>query len=90
MLPSVRTSILKYITLPHKVFSYQKNRELEDYGLILKNPSSRWDNPALASLKTGTETLRFAVDLRGPNSQTVPIQSTMQYIESKCQDFQGD
>ncbi len=64
-------------------------RELEAVGAIYKNNSSRWASPALAVPKPGSSKLRFTVDLRGPNSSTVPIQSAMPHLESLLQDIEG-
>ena len=64
-------------------------RELEAVGAIYKNPSARWASPALAVPKPGSSKMRFTVDLRGPNSRTVPIQSAMPHLESHFQDIQG-
>ena len=64
-------------------------RELEAIGAIYKNPSSRWASPALAVPKPGSNSLRFTVDLRGPNARTIPIQSAMPHLESTFQDIAG-
>ena len=64
-------------------------RELEAVGAIYKNNSARWASPALAVPKPGSSKLRFTVDLRGPNSNTVPIQSAMPHLESILQDIEG-
>lgn len=64
-------------------------RELEAVGAIYKNNSARWASPALAVPKAGSSKLRFTVDLRGPNSRTVPIQSAMPHLESRFQDIEG-
>lgn len=64
-------------------------RELETVGAIYKNPASRWASPALAVPKPGTDKLRFTVDLRGPNSRTVPIISAMPHLKSHLQDTGG-
>ena len=64
-------------------------RELESIGAIYKNPSARWASPALAVPKPGSSTLRFTVDLRGPNARTVPIQPAMPHLASKFQDIFG-
>ena len=64
-------------------------RELEAVGAIYKNNSSRWASPALAVPKPGSSKLRFTVDLRGPNSNTIPIQSAMPHLESLMQEIQG-
>lgn len=64
-------------------------RELVEIGALYKNPSSRWASPALAVPKPGTKKLRFTVDLRRPNTLTVPIQSAMPHLESRLQDTEG-
>lgn len=64
-------------------------KELEAVGAIFKNPAARWASPALAVPKPGSTHLRFTVDLRKPNSQTVPIQSAMPHLESMLQSKQG-
>lgn len=64
-------------------------RELEAVGEICKNASARWASPALAVPKPGSSKLRFTVDLRGPNSRTVPIQLAMPHLESKFQEIAG-
>ena len=70
-------------------FIAQTIRELEAIGAIYKNPSARWASPALAVSKPGSDKLRFTVDLRGPKSRTVPIQSAMPHLESHLQDVAG-
>lgn len=72
-----------------RVFLENTVRELEKVGAIYKNPAARWASPALAVPKPGSSTLRFTVDLRGPNSQTVPIQSAMPHLESLLQTTAG-
>ncbi len=73
----------------HRDFIIKTVKELEKVGAIYKNPSALWASPALAVPKPGTNGLRFTVDLRGPNSRTVPIQSAMPHLESKLQDVAG-
>ena len=70
-------------------FIIQTIRELEAVGAIYKNNSSRWASPALAVPKPGSTKLRFTVDLRAPNSSTVPLQSAMPHLESLFQDIEG-
>ena len=64
-------------------------RELEAVGAIYKNNSAKWASPALAVPKPGSSKLRFTVDLRGPNSSTIPLQSAMPHLESLLQDVEG-
>ena len=63
--------------------------ELESIGAVYRNPAARWASPALVVPKPGTDTLRLTVDLRVPNSMTVPIQAAMPHLESRLQDTQG-
>lgn len=72
-----------------RVFIINTVKELEKVGAIYKNPKARWASPALAVPKPGSDKLRFTVDLRGPNSRTVPIQSAMPHLESHLQDISG-
>ncbi len=64
-------------------------RELEAVGAIYKNNSVRWASPALAVPKPGSAKLSFTVDFRGPNSSTVPLQSSMPHLKSLLQDIEG-
>ena len=75
---------------PHqRDFTIQITRELEVIGAIYKNTSARWASPVLAVPKPGSTSLRFTVDLRGPNAVPEPIQSAMPQLESKLQDIAG-
>lgn len=58
-------------------------------GAVYKNPSSKWASPALEVPKPGSSKMRFTVDLRGPNAQTVPIQPSMPHLESMLQSTAG-
>ena len=49
--------------------------------LSLRIPQATWASPALAVHKSGPDKVRFTVDLRGPNSETIPIASTMPDLE---------
>ena len=73
----------------HRKFITQTMHELESIGAVYRNPSARWASPALVVPKPGTNTLRLTVDLRVPNSMTVPIQAAMPHLESRLQDTQG-
>lgn len=64
-------------------------KELEAVGAVYKNASSKWASPALAVPKPGSSKMRFTVDLRGPNAQTVPIQPSMPHLESILQSTEG-
>ena len=64
-------------------------RKLESVNAIFKNPQAKWASPALAVAKTGSEEFRFTVDLRIPNSQTIPIVSVMPHLESMMQTVGG-
>lgn len=75
---------------PHqKAFIGHTIRELEKIGAVYKNPTAKWASPALAVPKPGSDALRFAVDSRGPNSQTEPTQSAMPHLDSSLQECQG-
>lgn len=56
--------------------------EHEALGAVYKNPSAKWASPTYTVIKPGSSKLRFTVDLRGTNSQTVPVQSAMPHLES--------
>lgn len=72
-----------------RAFIIRTIHELESVGAIYKNPSARWASPALAVPKPGSKKLRFTVDLRGPNSQTIPIPSSLPHLESRFQEVEG-
>ncbi len=78
----------RYAPLQREFIS-QTVKELEAVGAVYKNPAAKWASPALAVPKPGSTSFRFTVDLRGPNSQTVPIQSAMPHLESSLQSTQG-
>lgn len=64
-------------------------RKLEKVGALYKNPQAKWASPALAVNKPGSEEFRFTVDLRIPNSHTVPIASSLPHLESSMQTVEG-
>lgn len=70
-----------------KEFIINTVKELEKVGEIFKNPSSRWASPALAVPNPGSSTFRFTVELRVPNSRTIPIVSAMRHLDSEIQNL---
>lgn len=74
---------------PQRAFISNTIRQLEAVGAVYKNPTAKWASPALAVPKPGSNDFRFTVDLRIPNSQTIPISSAMPHLESKFQDISG-
>ena len=64
-------------------------RKLEQVGAVYKNPQAKWASPALAVNKPGSEEFRFTVDLRIPNSYTIPIVSSLPHLESIMQLVEG-
>ena len=73
----------------HREFIIKTIRELESIGAVYKNTAARWASPALVVPKPGTGKLRLTVDLKVPNSMTIPIQAAMPHLESRLQDTQG-
>lgn len=71
------------------VFITNTINEQEKVGAVYKNPNSKWASPALVVPKPGSDSLRFTVDPRGPNSKTVRIQSAMPHLDSLFQDCEG-
>lgn len=74
---------------PQRAFISHTIKELENIGAVFKNRSARWASPALAVQKASTDSFRFTVDVRGPNSQTEPFQSSMPHSDSLTQDCAG-
>lgn len=71
------------------VFIKNAVRKLESIGAIRKNQDSRWASPVLAVPKPGSDKLRFTVDLRAPNRETIPIASTMPDLDEMIQSTAG-
>lgn len=75
--------------LPQRAFIQSTVRCLEKIGAISFNPKSKWASPALAVPKPGTDRLRFTVDLRGVNKQTVPVAPAMPDLETLYRSIEG-
>lgn len=73
-----------------KAFIGHTIKQLEKIGAVVKNPTAKWASPALAVPKPGSDALRFAVDSRGPNSQTEPMQSAMPHLDASLQETEGN
>lgn len=54
---------------------------LERIGAVRYYSNAKWASPALAVPKPGSAKLRFTVDLRGVNQQTIPVASAMPDLE---------
>lgn len=80
----VRAKQRRYPPKQH-AFIQSTVRELRDVGAIRRNPQARWVRPTLAVPKPGSEKLRFTVDLRAPNRETIPFASTMPDLEQMIQ-----
>lgn len=72
-----------------RAFIAQAVGDLEPVAAVHRNPSARCASPALAVPKPGSTKLRFTVDIRGPNSQTITVQSAMAHLDSMLQAAQG-
>jgi hypothetical protein len=72
----------------HRKFLKEHMDELEENGLVYKNPKARYDSaPRIVPKKDGS--LRMTVDLRAVNSMTVPRAWPMPHPESEMSDLEG-
>jgi hypothetical protein len=74
---------------PQLEFMKRKLDEYEELGLIYKNPTSEWASPPLILPKVGPAKIRFTVDLRVPNAQTIPVVRPMTHLTDTLNNFQG-
>lgn len=74
---------------PQMRFMKEKLDEYESMGLIYKNPTAPWASPSLILLKPGPEKFLFIVDLRIPNSYTIPTMWPMPHLADSLTNFAG-
>ena len=68
-------------TTPQRAFISSTIKDLEKVKAVYANPQATWASTALAVHKSGPDNFRFTVDLRGPNSEAIPIASAMPDLE---------
>jgi RNase H-like domain found in reverse transcriptase/Reverse transcriptase (RNA-dependent DNA polymerase)/Integrase core domain/Integrase zinc binding domain len=84
----VRTRVRRY-SQEKRDFLARFVAELESHGLIYRNPRAAWCSAPLLVFKPGPAKLRFTVDLRPVNSQTVPCSWPMPHVESELARLKG-
>ena len=74
---------------PQRAFISSTIKNLEEVKAVYAKPKATWASPALAVQKAGPDKFRFTVDLRCPNSETIPIASAMPDLEGTIASIAG-
>jgi hypothetical protein len=86
--PPANLKPLKYAP-PQLKFMRDKIRELEELGLVYKNTGAEWASPPLILPKPGPDQYRMTVDLRVPNSSTMPTAWPIPNLQDELHDLNG-
>jgi hypothetical protein len=74
---------------PQLKFKRDKNRELDELGLVYKNTGAEWESPPPILPKPGHDQYRMTVDLRVPSASTNPTIWPMPNLQDELHDLHG-